>query len=708
MSNTFAPVLLDNVSVQTTPSDPTSDHLQRCMDSVQELAKTIACAMNKWHGHGLLGCSDIHGSYAKLFANLEQLPADVECTRCTRRTYKSAHHNSSSRVSSLTTCICDLNPEPAKRQRTSGKPNKVVITGPGVPFGHNSDIAMSSGRSSCDPCYVIDNHCQTPSLHLADLDTSHLDSADAHNPAMSGLHLQPVTVLNAESDPETLPPCGSQGTSQRRGRLESELHLRTEDIEGSSVQIDNRPSSPPKHRPDYYIQPASSKTRIRRGSVDRGGASRERPVSMIEPYRADPRRSTREIGPPPSQRGWDKINDLGRSRSTRDPAPHSPSRGGRDRDESRGRYTDSRDPYYIAPRKSSADRSRTPVVHQDRSAEHYEEPDYEDDGELILEGSTADTKQNGSHLSAMSLAISGAFGKRGSGPINLRSPASSHGVNSPQEESLKPQGKQEGKDIDFGGGSSHAGEQYEFEFEFGDDDGDDDDDDGREEGNDDTAEKTRPVQPLQQRCERPFELVKDTGYAAAKDKDKGKFYIADKDDFDLNFNWQEITLEQYYPEEQQVQQQQQQQQTQQKHSSVTSITDFTPVASPSTTPYHLHPDFTVPGDFFSPLTSPALHAQNASQAHHQFVPQVQHYYTCPSIAASSAAPRPVNSSGDVEMGGNDSGYNMAPPVDYPRTQVNADQLRRLQSRTQSRATTRANTPPVVDKKDEPAQRNAFR
>jgi hypothetical protein len=78
---------------------------------------------------------------------------------------------------------------------------------------------------------------------------------------------------------------------------------------------------------------------------------------------------------------------------------------------------------------------------------------------------------------------------------------------------------------------------------------------------------------------------------------------------------------------------------------------FTPMASPSTTPYHLHPDFTVPGDFFSPLTSPALHAQNASQSHHQFVPQLQGYYTNPSTATSSAAPSPVDRSGDVEMGG---------------------------------------------------------
>jgi hypothetical protein len=84
---------------------------------------------------------------------------------------------------------------------------------------------------------------------------------------------------------------------------------------------------------------------------------------------------------------------------------------------------------------------------------------------------------------------------------------------------------------------------------------------------------------------------------------------------------------------------------------------FTPMASPSTTPYHLHPDFTVPGDFFSPLTSPALHAQNAAQAHHQFVPQLQGYYTNPSTATSSAAPSPVDHNGDVEMGGDGVTYS---------------------------------------------------
>lgn len=78
---------------------------------------------------------------------------------------------------------------------------------------------------------------------------------------------------------------------------------------------------------------------------------------------------------------------------------------------------------------------------------------------------------------------------------------------------------------------------------------------------------------------------------------------------------------------------------------------FTPMASPSSTPYHMHQDFTVPGDFFSPLTSPALHAQNQPQSRQQFTAHQQGYYTNPSTAASSAAPSPIDANGDVEMGG---------------------------------------------------------
>jgi hypothetical protein len=60
--------------------------------------------------------------------------------------------------------------------------------------------------------------------------------------------------------------------------------------------------------------------RPRRGSVDRGS---RRPSSVIEPL-GPSSRASRDLGPPPSTRGFDKIgSDLGRSSSVRDPVRSS-------------------------------------------------------------------------------------------------------------------------------------------------------------------------------------------------------------------------------------------------------------------------------------------------------------------------------------------------------------------------------------------------
>ena len=103
----------------------------------------------------------------------------------------------------------------------------------------------------------------------------------------------------------------------------------------------------PKWRPEG--------SRARRGSVDRG-ASRDRPVSMlVEPsYGGDPRSSAKDLGPPPSTRGWEAINRPGRSSTIREgPRNVAPS-------PVRGRfieppapYAEAREPYYVAPRTSS-------------------------------------------------------------------------------------------------------------------------------------------------------------------------------------------------------------------------------------------------------------------------------------------------------------------------------------------------------------------
>ncbi|KAK6001426.1 hypothetical protein QM012_002757 [Aureobasidium pullulans] len=74
---------------------------------------------------------------------------------------------------------------------------------------------------------------------------------------------------------------------------------------------------------------------------------------------------------------------------------------------------------------------------------------------------------------------------------------------------------------------------------------------------------------------------------------------------------------------------------------------FTPLVSPAVTPrdstFQPIPEYTIPGAYFSPLTSPALHAQqqqNRSYAHS--------HYTNPTTADNSAAASPLDLNMDVD------------------------------------------------------------
>jgi hypothetical protein len=74
---------------------------------------------------------------------------------------------------------------------------------------------------------------------------------------------------------------------------------------------------------------------------------------------------------------------------------------------------------------------------------------------------------------------------------------------------------------------------------------------------------------------------------------------------------------------------------------------FTPMVSPAGTPqFNMLPEFTTPGAYFSPLTSPMLHAQNQQHLHQQ----QQGYLTNPSTAPSSNTNSPVDPNLDVDMG----------------------------------------------------------
>lgn len=93
---------------QSTPGPPdhTYDHLQRCLNSVQELAKTISCAMDVWRGQEKAGNTDIHGSHARLMLELGKLPKELECKDCSGRVSWSEFDLTKSASAGLGTCIC--------------------------------------------------------------------------------------------------------------------------------------------------------------------------------------------------------------------------------------------------------------------------------------------------------------------------------------------------------------------------------------------------------------------------------------------------------------------------------------------------------------------------------------------------------------------------------------------------------------------------
>ncbi|WPB05523.1 uncharacterized protein RHO25_010176, partial [Cercospora beticola] len=116
--------------------------------------------------------------------------------------------------------------------------------------------------------------------------------------------------------------------------------------------------------------------RPRRGSVDRGGAtSRERPVSMIDPSYGQRQPAKESGGPPPSTRGWDKINDnFGRTNSVRDTprtVAQSPTRG---RHAGYADYGDSSDAIYTVPRNGSVEGRRTTIHNYDSNYDYTREP----------------------------------------------------------------------------------------------------------------------------------------------------------------------------------------------------------------------------------------------------------------------------------------------------------------------------------------------
>lgn len=112
------PVKLPPISPRNQhPSNQMTDHLQRCMKSVQELAITISCALNTLQGREKIGSSDVHGSYEKLSLAMAQLPTHVQCDQCKQSVAWS--HFQPARSGIECKCLGQIPPPPPPREPCS-------------------------------------------------------------------------------------------------------------------------------------------------------------------------------------------------------------------------------------------------------------------------------------------------------------------------------------------------------------------------------------------------------------------------------------------------------------------------------------------------------------------------------------------------------------------------------------------------------------
>jgi hypothetical protein len=149
---------------KSTGSDSTHDHLQRCMDSVQELAKTIACAMSAWHGQEKTGSSDIHGSHAKLVAELGKLPNELQCKQCFGRVLWTHFDLTKAASKCLGTCTCVSQTSPSLWRPCDTTVARAVsaasdfpdmsstwdVEPPPVPCGRDGNHDLGRGQSTKD------------------------------------------------------------------------------------------------------------------------------------------------------------------------------------------------------------------------------------------------------------------------------------------------------------------------------------------------------------------------------------------------------------------------------------------------------------------------------------------------------------------------------------------------------------------------------
>jgi hypothetical protein len=195
------------------PAPQMADHLLLCMKSVQELATTITSALEALHGQEKTGSSDVHGSYAKLSANLDRLPAGVQCVHCARSVTWLRLEPIQPDLAQVGACICMCQSSPSNWKPCDSPMDEVDIKRVGFPLAGTRPFGQALERGS---------QCADAVLHNEGMSELNQPAAEDSSDVHPGVRIPPVSYADV---PAAHPNPTGEAPQLSRRHLAAPSHL---------------------------------------------------------------------------------------------------------------------------------------------------------------------------------------------------------------------------------------------------------------------------------------------------------------------------------------------------------------------------------------------------------------------------------------------------------------------------------------------------
>jgi len=274
--------------------DPTHDHLQRCMASVQALAQSIASAMSAWQGQANLGDTDIHDSHARLVADLAKLPHDLECLQCSGRVPWSQFDLVRAATESLGTCTCT-----GRSSSTHWRPSADTATHPGYTF---SDLVQPAHLPPPDsfeasfPSFINFGDIHGFDLEGLSFNDDETGAVDSMSPPEVNIQYAPPATHSpsfpGRARAPSLQPCSAESLSPLSEGRRSGVSRTSSPARGrnGSLSSRNRSTSNAVDARDYILDLANLE---RTPSTDPNNRRQQKPLPATFPCTLCPKRFTR-------------------------------------------------------------------------------------------------------------------------------------------------------------------------------------------------------------------------------------------------------------------------------------------------------------------------------------------------------------------------------------------------------------------------------